>query len=304
LNWAIFTDSTFGMSTHLSLLANIFCITKHKRTCAILLFIFILIASRDIKAQTTLNLKFFIEGYYLSGGMMQQVLYYEGVDPNPFSTSTDTAVVELHDSIYPCSGIMIYKGVFMTDGTMRCIFPASVAGHSFYIAVRHRNSILTWSASPVVFTSSTIYDFSTGCNKAYANNMVQVEPNVWAFYSGDINQDYNIDLVDVPILDSGIMHGLWGYYASDINGDGNVDLVDFPVLDNNIPLGVFSMNPPFAHFLPSDINQDGTVDINDFDLFIGTFNSVCSCPEDINADGVMNIDDYLILLGDFGKTCH
>src|SRR5690349_11645441 len=76
----------------------------------------------NVNAQTSLNLKFYIEGYYLSGGMMQQVLHNEGVDPNPFSTLVDTAVVELHDSIYPCSDVMTYKGVFKTDGTMQCNF--------------------------------------------------------------------------------------------------------------------------------------------------------------------------------------
>ena len=67
--------------------------------------------------------------------------------------------------------------------------------------------------------------------------------SVWAFYSGDINQDGNIDLADFPFLDSGIVGGYFGYYAADLNGDGNVDLADFPLLDAGIIAGIFAQHP-------------------------------------------------------------
>ena len=73
--------------------------------------------------------------------------------------------------------------------------------------------------------------------------MIEVENGVWSFYNGDMNQDGNIDLIDFPMLDQGIVSGLFGYYISDLNGDANSDLLDFPLLDANINLGIFERHP-------------------------------------------------------------
>jgi len=135
--------------------------------------------------------------------------------------------------------------ILHTDGTASAIFPPATTGATRYIEIRHRNVIQTWSAAPITFTNTTPYDFTSNPNAAYGINLVQVDNslNKWALYSGNLNQDQNIDLVDFPFLDYGINNGLFGYYASDLNGDGNVDLLDFPVQDANINAGVFSRHP-------------------------------------------------------------
>jgi len=191
----------------------------------------------------SLALQFFTQGYYAGGGMMTQVLYNENVENNPASTNVDTFTVELHSTVNTSIVVASFKGVVQTNGNLTCAFPCFTAGHSYYIAVSHRNTIETWSAAPVAFTSSTTYDFTTAANKAYANNMRQMQGGPWAFYTGDINQDTNIDLADFPDMDVGISSGYFGYYASDLNGDGNVDLIDFPTLELDISLGIFSQNP-------------------------------------------------------------
>jgi len=191
----------------------------------------------------SLNLKFFIQGYYINGGTLKKVLHNEGVDTNSSSTNVDTVMVELHNATSPYAVAESYKGVLQTNGTLVCTYSCNVTGHSYYIAVRHRNTIQTWSAAPIAFTATTNYDFTTAATKAYGNNMIQMQAGKWAFYTGDINQDENVDLQDFPTLDYGIAHGFSGYYASDLNGDGNVDLVDFPTMDANIILGIFSMHP-------------------------------------------------------------
>ncbi|GBL35492.1 hypothetical protein EMGBS15_10870 [Filimonas sp.] len=113
---------------------------------------------------------------------------------------------------------------------------------TYYIVVKHRNSIETWSAQPVAYTIGT-YDFTTAANKAYGNNMIQIESGKWAFYSGELNNDSNIDLLDMNILSTDINNFLTGYMATDINGDGNVDLLDtFPV-ETNISNFIFSSRP-------------------------------------------------------------
>src|SRR5205814_2925516 len=109
--------------------------------------------------------------------------------------------------------------ILRTDGTASATFSGAIFGHTYWIAVRHRNTVQTWSAAPIAFTQTTTYDFTTASARAYLDNMilVDVSPDIWAFYNGDINQDSNIDLVDFPALDFGINHGLFGYLDTDLN---------------------------------------------------------------------------------------
>ena len=74
--------------------------------------------------------------------------------------------------------------------------------------------------------------------------MVEVEPGVWAIYTGDLNQDDFIDSFDFPIFDLDASNGVAGVYvATDMNGDGFVDPFDFPVFDVNSFNGVSAVYP-------------------------------------------------------------
>lgn len=80
-------------------------------------------------------------------------------------------------------------------------------------------------------------------NKAFGDNMIEVEPGVWAIYSGDINQDLTVDLFDQIDLDNDITIGNFGYLSTDLNGDGSIDLFDQIILDNNLFAGVVVLSP-------------------------------------------------------------
>jgi hypothetical protein len=71
-------------------------------------------------------------------------------------------------------------------------------------------------------------------NQAFGDNQAQVEPGVFAIYSGDVNQDGTIDGSDFLIVDAAIQNFDSGYVISDINGDGAVDGSDFLIVDANI----------------------------------------------------------------------
>jgi hypothetical protein len=192
-------------------------------------------------ATITLNLKMYLQGYYINGGSMQPVLNNQGV-PLSLSTETDTILVELH---HPTTFALIdlKKVVLMTNGTVS-ITINQPAG-SYYIGIRHRNALQTWSAAPVACTSSTpLYDFSSAANKAFSANQVQVEPGIWAFYTGDLNQDEFIDPFDFADYDADSQNGVNGVYVpTDFNGDGFVDPFDFQVFDENSQNGVVSIHP-------------------------------------------------------------
>jgi hypothetical protein len=80
-------------------------------------------------------------------------------------------------------------------------------------------------------------------NNALGDNQVEVEPGVFAIYTGDINQDGNIDIFDSPLLDTDIASFSFGYLVTDLNGDGNVDIFDSPILDENISKFIYAVTP-------------------------------------------------------------
>ncbi len=105
---------------------------------------------------TNLNLKCFIEGLYTGTQNMINVLQ-DPLHPD----YSDSVTVELFSPgnltgppAYSSSGVINISG----NGTFS--FPGSVTGQQFYIVLRHRNSIETWSKTPVTFSSGTSFDFS------------------------------------------------------------------------------------------------------------------------------------------------
>ncbi len=190
--------------------------------------------------QTTLELHCFIAGYWAGNNSMTAVLENQSVTALP--TSCDSIDVELRSAIAPHQIIASTRTVLTKNGTALCTF-SPVSG-TYYIAVKHRNALETWSALPIQLGSAVAsYDFTTASNKAYGNNMSEVAPGVWAFFSGDINRDENIDLLDLQIVETGIYNYWYGYYSSDLTGDGNVDLLDTPDLETNLYGFSYSQHP-------------------------------------------------------------
>ncbi len=189
---------------------------------------------------STLNIKLYIEGYYLGAGLMTPALQNQGV-AGATPTLTDTITVELRNSTPPYAVANSIKTLLNTNGTATCLF--STTG-TYYLVVKHRNGLETWSANPITVTGApSTYDFSDAANKAYGSNQQTLGGGVFGIYSGDLNADENIDLGDLSILENDIVLFSFGYFASDINGDGNVDILDSPTEEANIINFIFSMHP-------------------------------------------------------------
>lgn len=188
---------------------------------------------------SSLNLKLFLQGYYDNNQTMRPVLFNEGISGATMFV-VDTIKVELRNSLPPYNIISSSNTLLYTDGMVYTSFPVSGL---FYLVIKQRNDIETWSANPISISSNTNYDFSTASNKAYGNNLVEVGNGIWALFSGDINQDENIDLLDLAIMEVDISAFQFGYFATDLNGDGNVDLLDLPSLENNVTNFIYSNHP-------------------------------------------------------------
>jgi len=169
----------------------------------------------------TLNLGSVLQGFY-----------------NPVSNSMvlDTITVTLRETVFPYAIVDVADMLLTASGNGTAVFSNASNGVGYYIQVNHRNSIETWSANPVTFAGDTLaYDFSTAANKAYGDNMIQVDasPVRFAVYSGDVNQDGSIDGSDNGLVDNDAYNFISGYVVTDVNGDGIVDASDAFIVDNN-----------------------------------------------------------------------
>ena len=103
-----------------------------------------------------LNLKAFLEGFYLGGGMMQAV-----VDPLLYPTLTDTVTVELRNNISPYNLESSVVGVLNTSGNGQFIFPGNLLSKQYYIVLKTRNGIETWSKLPLLMDVPVeVFDFT------------------------------------------------------------------------------------------------------------------------------------------------
>ena len=173
---------------------------------------------------TVINIKIIPEGFY---NTTSEVL-----------NMTDTVRAYLHSNLSPFERI---------DSAVSVIEPVSFTGMfkflnsprgTYYIVIKHRNTIETWSRSGgevIISGGSVNYDFTDVISKAYGNNLMQTDtsPVRYAIYSGDVNQDAFIDLTDVLIIynDAGVF--TTGYINTDVNGDSITDLTDLIYAYNN-----------------------------------------------------------------------
>ena len=113
-----------------------------------------------ITLPAVLNLKVFIEGLYVSNEKMQPLLFNSNLSVD--STACDSIIVELHSQSDPDNIAFSKKTLMHTDGHVTILLPSSILSHSYYIAIRHRNALETWSKNAVLFNSDvTNFDFTS-----------------------------------------------------------------------------------------------------------------------------------------------
>ncbi|MBL7753365.1 MAG: hypothetical protein JNM44_02725 [Chitinophagaceae bacterium] len=193
---------------------------------------------------SALNLTLFTEGYFDQSNTSKQVLFNQGIDPNPASTLVDTFEVRWHNSTAPYAVVHTEKGLLQTNGLLAVSFPSSLNGTSYYLSLHHRNTLETWSASPLNMASVVNYDFSNAASQAYGSNQTAVgSGSVFALFTGDINQDGVVDGLDFVEWETDNLNFSAGYFGTDFNGDGVVDGLDFIVWETNNLLFVGMITP-------------------------------------------------------------
>ncbi|MEZ4690199.1 MAG: hypothetical protein R3A12_08435 [Ignavibacteria bacterium] len=82
-------------------------------------------------------------------------------------------------------------------------------------------------------------------SKAFGNNLIQVDssPDVFAVYSGDVNNDAFIDMADVLYIYNDAINFVTGYELSDITGDNISDVTDVLIAYNNSGMFIAAVTP-------------------------------------------------------------
>lgn len=244
--------------------------------CSICLMI---ISSTIIRAQDTLNIRAFINGFLYPSGHTLAV-----IDPVNSPNMFDTFTVKLHS---PINGSIMFneKIIFDINGYGRVIIPINFSGNSYYLVLKHRNSIETWSSLPILISGTVNYDFTTSISQAYGNNLDTMKyNNIACIFGGDIDQNGIIDTVDFMIWDTANTNFLFGYYLiSDLNGDSNVDLSDFYPIDIGNYLLVKIESPFITNTYETEI-------FDKINVFPNPANSYCKLSfNNISKNGVLEI---------------
>ena len=200
----------------------------------------IVITSGDapLASAKTLSLKALIQGFYDGSAMVP-----------------DTVTVILHNTISPFAIVDAAKVILNSSGNGSPKFYSAVEGTNYYIALKHRNSIETWSANTPQFVSGAMsYDFTDAQAKAYGLNMVKVGTK-WCIYNGDVIIDEFIDGSDVSEVFNASSAGASGYIITDLTGDDFVDGTDVSIAFNNSNAGVGAFYPTKKMLPAQKINQ-------------------------------------------------
>jgi hypothetical protein len=161
------------------------------------------------------------QGFYNAGG------YLNAADTIHVLLASATTPYKVVDS----ADVVLDSLTFSATATLH-----NATGGSYYLVVKHRSCVETWSANCIILKKGGIvnYDFTTAATQAYGGNETQVASGVYAIYSGDCNQDNYVDPLDLSLLDQDMYNYVSGLYLNtDVNGDKYVDPLDLSIVDQN-----------------------------------------------------------------------
>jgi photosystem II stability/assembly factor-like uncharacterized protein len=197
----------------------------------------------NVQNMKTLHLKLFLQGLYAGSGTMNKT---QGVSGDQYpGTIADQVTIELHYSTPPYNTAYTFNNINLNmNGSLEINdIPGTITG-SYFVGIKHRNSIETWSATPVDFSISGIinFDITTAISQAFGDNMKLIGSD-YVIYGGDINQDGIVDSGDMISVDNDAKDFLTGYINTDINGDGLIDSGDKIIVDNNSEIFLTRITP-------------------------------------------------------------
>ena len=162
---------------------------------------------------------------------------------NGAAMNSDTVTVELRSTSPPYNLVDQTKIFLNSNGQGSGNFYVAENNTPYYLVLKHRNAVETWSATSQTFTSNSLtYDFTTGANKAFGNNLKLIGTK-WCIFGGDVNQDGFVNGTDQGLVYTNNVNGSQGYITTDLNGDMFTEIEDLNIVFRNNVLGVERISP-------------------------------------------------------------
>ncbi|MEI8202318.1 MAG: FISUMP domain-containing protein [Bacteroidota bacterium] len=204
----------------------------------------------------TVNLHLFLEGLFdpSTGNSMveaQDIDWNAGITFAKYGSGVaDKIQVDLFEENAPYNpiGVSISGIDLTTNGLATFQVSPSLIGN-YYIRVRTRNHLETWSTIAVPFnTSPIVWDFTINAYNSFQASggndpQVQIAPGLYAFYLGDLDQSLNVDFDDFNLFEPYLTNGIYGFTIADFNGNGLCDFDDFNLFEPRLNEGPFAQYP-------------------------------------------------------------
>ncbi|MEO6693937.1 MAG: endonuclease/exonuclease/phosphatase family protein [Ignavibacteria bacterium] len=157
----------------------------------------------------------------------------------------DSVIFYLRNNVSPYNKIDSFKTLIDSVSFNASAVSRIANSGTYYIQVKHWNSIETWSSSGgTSFTEGITfnYDFTNSADKAFGNNMT-LKGSRYCIYSGDLDGDGTIDATDLSIIDNDAFNFVTGFVNSDLDGNSFVDASDASIADNNAYNFIVTIKP-------------------------------------------------------------
>jgi len=244
-----------GISKHIDVtVMKLFGTCSHK--CLFLLFIGLLLAKTGGAKDgpppppdhglTPFTIRVFLEGFYDGDELMRRAKDHDGTDHIYRFTDpiAERITIELHTpGHYGEEGhtYAVNNVNLLNNGQATVDLPSE---GTYYITIITRNHLETVSMDPIDFSATPReYDFTTAPDKAFGNNLTELEPTVYGLFAGDIDSNELINILDLnPIIES-VRNNEQGYIIEDINGDGMLNILDINLVISNIRTNITAKIP-------------------------------------------------------------
>lgn len=137
-------------------------------------------------------------------------------------------------NIFPPYDLVYSKKTLLDQLTLTARINRMFEPGTYYLVVKSRNSLETWSKPGGENFSNTefSYDFTPSSSQAYGSNML-FKNGKYCLYSGNVNGDNIIDAEDLLMMDNEVYNYASGNSVANVNGDAIVDIDDMAICDYN-----------------------------------------------------------------------
>lgn len=193
-------------------------------------------------ASKTLNISsLLLESLYSGSGTMRQA--WNATGPQWPAGVADHITVELRSSASYSTIIYDTNDVELNTSGEATVSIPSAYRDSYFITIKHRNSIEITTPTPVSFAGSSVSQSFGSTANVYGNNLKLSADNRYLIYGGDANQDGSVDTGDYTPVVNAVSQYVRGYVAADVDGNGSVDTGDYSILVNNVSRYIRTYHP-------------------------------------------------------------